>query len=56
MSEPGSDYVNYTHQRGEHLEMVVEIYDSADAVKDHELPKKDAQDVKTSLQTGHTGG
>ncbi|KAI5087734.1 CD209 molecule [Silurus meridionalis] len=44
--------VNYTEDRGERIERVVEIYDSADAVRDHnpETKKKD-----NSMKTPHTG-
>ncbi|XP_046698911.1 CD209 antigen-like isoform X1 [Silurus meridionalis] len=44
--------VNYTEDRGECIERVVEIYESADAVRDHnpETKKKD-----NSIKTSHTG-
>ncbi|XP_046698923.1 C-type lectin domain family 4 member K-like [Silurus meridionalis] len=44
--------VNYTEDRGERIERVVEIYESADAVRDHnpETKKKD-----NSMKTPHTG-
>lgn len=56
MSEIGSDYMNYTEKRGERRERVVEIYDSADAVKAHGLNEEtEGVGVKKSPQPEHTG-
>lgn len=56
MSELDSEYVNYTEKRGERKEVVVEIYDSVDAGKGHDLKEeKEAADVTKTLQTEPTG-
>ncbi|GAA6067158.1 C-type lectin domain family 4 member K-like, partial [Tachysurus ichikawai] len=50
-----SDYMNYSEKGEGHVEMVVEIYDSVDAVKDHKpTVETDAVDVK-NIQTQPTG-
>lgn len=51
MSELVSDCVNYAEKRWEHLKRVVEICESADAVRDHEC----TTNVKKNRQTEHTG-
>lgn len=56
MSELVSNYVNYAEKRGEHIERVVEIYDSADTVRGHDLPKEtEGTNVRKNLQVGYTG-
>lgn len=56
MSELDSEYVNYTEKRGERKEVVVEIYDSVDAGKGHDLKEeKEATDVAKTLQSEQTG-
>ncbi|XP_053086837.1 C-type lectin domain family 4 member C-like isoform X1 [Pangasianodon hypophthalmus] len=56
MSELDSEYVNYTEKRGEHREIVVEIYDSADTVRGHDHKEEtEATRKEKSLQTEHTG-
>ncbi|KAG7313936.1 hypothetical protein KOW79_022432 [Hemibagrus wyckioides] len=50
-----SDYMNYSEKGGERVEMVVDIYDSVDAVKDHKPnAETEAVDVK-SIQNEPTG-
>ncbi|GAA6082047.1 CD209 antigen-like protein E, partial [Tachysurus ichikawai] len=50
-----SDYIDYSEKGEGHVEMVVEIYDSVDAVKDHKpTVETDAVDVK-NIQTQPTG-
>lgn len=46
------EYVNYTEERGEHIERVVEIYESADAVRGHD-PKTETED--TDIKTQNPG-
>ncbi|KAF7686743.1 CD209 antigen-like protein A isoform X3 [Silurus meridionalis] len=41
------EYVSYTEDRGEHIERVVEIYESADAVRDHNQKPKNDPNMKT---------
>ncbi|KAM9449638.1 hepatic lectin-like [Clarias gariepinus] len=53
MSNIMSEYVNYTEKREDHIERVVEIYDSMDGTTGHNL-KEAATDFKKSLQTKHT--
>ncbi|KAF7686740.1 C-type lectin domain family 17, member A-like [Silurus meridionalis] len=56
MSELFSDYVNYTQIRGERIEKVVEIYDSADAASGEDvLDETEATNVQKSVPTVHTG-
>ncbi|XP_058240748.1 CD209 antigen-like protein C isoform X2 [Hemibagrus wyckioides] len=51
-----SDYMNYSEKGGECVEMVVDIYDSVDAVKDHKPnAETEAVDVK-SIKNEPTGG
>ncbi|KAI5087685.1 hypothetical protein C0J45_22174 [Silurus meridionalis] len=55
MSELFSDYVNYTQIRGERIEKVVEIYDSADAASGEDvLDETEATNVQKSVPTVHT--
>ncbi|KAG7313931.1 hypothetical protein KOW79_022427 [Hemibagrus wyckioides] len=50
-----ADYMNYTEKGGERVEMVVDIYDSVDAVKDYKPnAETEALDVK-SLEAEPTG-
>ncbi|XP_047672622.1 uncharacterized protein LOC113660592 [Tachysurus fulvidraco] len=50
-----SDYMNYSEKGEGHVEMVVEIYDSVDVVKDYKpTVETDALDVK-NIQTQPTG-
>ncbi|XP_060720564.1 hepatic lectin-like isoform X1 [Tachysurus vachellii] len=50
-----SDYMNYSEKGERHVEMVVEIYDSVDAIKDNKpTVETDAMDVK-NIQTQPIG-
>ncbi|XP_053336222.1 CD209 antigen-like protein E [Clarias gariepinus] len=56
MSEPVSDYVNYTKKKGKCIERVAEIYNNADAIRAQELKEEPyVTDIKKTLQTKHTG-
>ncbi|XP_058240759.1 hepatic lectin-like [Hemibagrus wyckioides] len=46
------EYISYTEERGERVERVVEIYESADTVRGHN-PKTKTEDFNTKTQ--HTG-
>lgn len=52
MSQTISEYVNYTKERGERIERVVERYESADAVILHSC-KTEMKDANMNSQ--HTG-
>ncbi|KAL6455520.1 hypothetical protein MHYP_G00360600 [Metynnis hypsauchen] len=56
MSQSVPDGVNHIEKldRGEFVEMVVDIYESADAVKGHK-PNIEVKDTNSNLQTQHTG-
>ncbi|TSO98582.1 C-type lectin domain family 4 member M [Bagarius yarrelli] len=50
-----SDYMNYFKKDESHVEMVVEIYDSIDAVKDHHLNKETGTTDVRSIHTKPLG-